>query len=99
MVYMDYTVTWLGSQHSIMLTCTWNSSLMRSRGAVAVLAAAPAAPPAINILQTENGPLKQRSSRHDPYGETQTLVGHSYLELSHMLERCAGCTAAWDIYV
>jgi len=30
--------------------CTWNSSLIRSKGAVAVLATAPAAPPARNIL-------------------------------------------------
>lgn len=29
---------------------TWKSSLMRSRGAVAVRATAPAAPPATNIL-------------------------------------------------
>ncbi len=33
------------------LTWTWNSSLMRSSGAVTVRATAPAEPPARNILQ------------------------------------------------
>ena len=33
-------------------TWTWNKSLMRSSGAVTVLAVAPATPPATNILNT-----------------------------------------------
>ena len=40
-----------GCQDHARRTCTWNRSLIRSKGAVAVLAIAPAEPPAMNILQ------------------------------------------------
>eukprot|EP00967_Tisochrysis_lutea_P140518 scaffold256819_cov17-Tisochrysis_lutea.AAC.2 len=70
------------------LTCTWKSSLMRSRGAVAVRATAPAVPPAKNILlPSTDGTQSQLDAESKEAGSLMMRTEHQlgavrYLVLS-----------------
>lgn len=98
----------LGNGSQMMFTCTWNNSFILSKGADAVLATAPATPPAINILHNRDlhlsdlaptDPISSTSCTWSSFFEERTQCpGNAHLSIwQHLMLmlHCSFCFLPW----